>query len=160
MSRAKGKDYIVLVGRERTKHGWIVDIAEVGTVLPVASYKTFTEPISIQTKVTLRNRKRWFHIPSGELIPVDDIFRRCFDSVFPNQWDKLYAEYFSEDECSSGASEGDASKEEDASNEATVQKTDTVATLQAELEHLSTANWDDSDYMVVSWLLTCWYPEA
>jgi hypothetical protein len=91
--RIKGRDYIVFVNRRLTKQGWSVDIAEIGTVLPVANDCTIAsahqERIYVHARATLMHSQRWFWIPGGERTDLKEIFRTAYERVFPGQWSSV-----------------------------------------------------------------------
>jgi hypothetical protein len=70
-----------------------VDIAEIGTALPVAVGLSFVEAskdvISVKTRVTLKNRQRWFYVPGGTLPDLKAIFRSSYEQVYPGRWSRV-----------------------------------------------------------------------
>lgn len=85
--RVRGTDYIVFVSRTSNAQGWLVQIAEIGAVLPVIVCPSdgVSSSFMVQTCVTMMHRQQWFHIPGGVLPNIKEIFRRAFESVFPGK---------------------------------------------------------------------------
>jgi hypothetical protein len=144
--RVIGSDYIVFVSRTQTDKGWAVEIAEIGTVLPVLCDKSFAEAnektVSIQTCMTMKNRQPRFHIPRSELLNLKTIFRLAFEKVFPDQWKQVGG---TEDNLESRTPITDVPALP-SSRGPTRHHPASIEEITAALEHFSVANWDsDSD---------------
>ena len=133
--RVKGSDYIVFVSRKPTEgKGWAVEIAEIGTALPVVFALSFIEAkaktVSLRTCMTLKTRQPWFHVPAGDRSDLKKIFRRAFEKVFPDQWVEV-----------GGVEEIPICLEESDQRGRPL----CVEEIIAGLEGFSVADWDDSD---------------